>query len=93
MTDDLIYRKDIAERLERVIRYGLPDEDGYHCVSAESVLETVNKLPSAERKAGEWYQGVECSECGWVNEIESGIVGDASKFHFCPNCGARMESD
>lgn len=38
---DLISRKEIIDRLERVIQNGVPSEDGMHPISAETVLEVV----------------------------------------------------
>jgi len=38
---DLISRKEIIDRLERVIQNGVPSEDGMHPISAEMVLEVV----------------------------------------------------
>lgn len=41
---DLISRKEIIDRLERVIQNGVPSEDGMHPISAETVLEVVKEL-------------------------------------------------
>lgn len=40
---------------------------------------------------GEWIDNTCCSECGWINEVEPGFIRDAKSFHFCPNCGKKMD--
>lgn len=45
-------------------------------------------------KHGKWIKddvGVHCSECfcGW--EFLTGIPVEAYRFHYCPNCGAKMD--
>ena len=37
-----------------------------------------------------WYIQIVCSECGW---IKTAIEGHTGQYHYCPNCGARMESE
>lgn len=57
----------------------------------------VNKQYEADMKSlsehgkGKWIEGVQCSECDWINEVESGFIARAN-FNFCPNCGADMRS-
>lgn len=45
---DLIRREEVVERLEIVINYGIPNGNGIHLISAESTLETIKELPTAE---------------------------------------------
>ena len=55
---DYISRQDITNRLEIVIKHGAASEDGEHPISAEVVLETVKRLPSAPVR-----EVVTCGEC------------------------------
>ena len=62
-------------------------------------MSDIRQLPSVAQKSGKWIlldecanSGYYCSEChkklvkeGWSNTVK--------KINFCPNCGARMESD
>lgn len=59
--------------------------------------ELINALPSVTQKSktGHWIldetdNSITCDKCGcliWANDISN---GDA---HYCPNCGAKMESE
>ena len=35
-----------------------------------------------------WYIQIMCSECGF---IKTAIEGHTGQYHFCPNCGAKMD--
>lgn len=35
-----------------------------------------------------WYIQILCSECGF---IKTAIEGHVGQYHYCPNCGAKME--
>lgn len=61
--------------------------------SAMKTIKEIARHPAdvVERKKGKWIDGLCCSECGWVNEAESGFIREAKGFNFCPNCGAEME--
>ena len=57
----------------------------------------IKKAPSVTHKSGKWItlenrfdlgDRVKCSECGQVF-----VVGDDVSRKYCPNCGARMESE
>lgn len=37
-----------------------------------------------------WYIQIMCSECGF---IKTAIEGHTGQYHYCPNCGAKMESE
>lgn len=67
-------------------------------VSLDGIADAVQGLPSVtpqEPKTGRWIldetdNSITCDKCGcliWANDISN---GDA---HYCPNCGARMESE
>lgn len=36
-----------------------------------------------------WYIQIMCDKCGF---IKTAIEGHTGQYHFCPNCGAKMES-
>lgn len=71
---------------------------GLNRTDVKMVMRTPWRIPNAdvvELKRGRWIwddEGYHCSECffhayGNTGEILSG------DYHFCPNCGARMESE
>lgn len=45
-----------------------------------------------KQRIGKWeylcHQNMKCSECGYVIAEE-----DIVEFHYCPNCGAKMEEE
>ena len=50
-------------------------------------------LISAEPKRGKWIwddEGYHCSECFYHAYGETGSIL-SNEWHYCPNCGARME--
>ena len=53
----------------------------------------IEQLPSVTQKSGKWKSTIDgkpiCSECGFVSESEDGYFVS----HYCPNCGAKMESE
>lgn len=57
----------------------------------------IKALPSADPvKRGRWIKddvGVHCSECfcGW--DFLTGVPVEVYGFHYCPNCGARMDGE
>lgn len=60
----------------------------------EQVFDLIDEQPTIEPKRGKWIKddvGVHCSECfcGW--DFFTGIPVEVYGFHFCPNCGAKME--
>ena len=59
---------------------------------AKSEIVQVFSSEQPERKKGHWCD-CWCSECGWSFEVESGFVGDPTRFLFCPNCGADMRDN
>lgn len=77
----------------------LPKVDAVPLEDYKSMESTVNKLTQAlanSEKHGHWlfyeepdgYYHSECSECGqWCDED----VFLKGKWHYCPNCGAKMD--
>lgn len=37
-----------------------------------------------------WYMQIMCDKCGF---IKTAIEGHTGQYHYCPNCGAKMESE
>jgi len=55
----------------------------------DAITDAIDDLPSVtpQQKMGKWVDD-KCSECGWEH------TGDEESLTaFCPNCGARMESE
>lgn len=50
-------------------------------------------IPSAEPKRGKWINDTYCSECGWINIVDSGFIGSVNHYNFCPNCGKKMKGE
>ena len=78
--DDAIGRKDAIIQ----ISWDFPT------LKLPKIKESLGKLPSVTQKYGKWIhfaQSDDCSECGW----STGKYGSPSKY--CPNCGAKMESE
>ena len=93
MMSDLIDRQAaIDAALTFIVEYcgAAFDED-----MQKMLCERLGELPSAEpeQKKGKWIpdkSGIvywNCSECGFASEA----FGADILYHFCPNCGARME--
>lgn len=81
---DLIYREDAKDYARHAMAKGL------------NVLEYLDEVPAADFRSvvrGRWIKPTrvsdsmldECSVCGF----DTG----AYTFNFCPNCGAKMESE
>ena len=100
---DLISRQaalDVLRNLafDYIFQYGEyygEDERQLTIINAEKAIDVIEALPSTEpeRKKGKWIpdkSGIvywNCSECGFASEA----FGADILYHFCPNCGARME--
>ena len=62
--------------------------DKHNRITFEPLEQMINAIPSVTQKSGKWILGInwKCDNCGFV---DSGAHG----FNYCPNCGARMESE
>ena len=82
--DDLISRQAAIDAIRGEIEI-----NGY-----SHVVDVLEQLPSAqpERKKGKWISNspvtMRCNQCTYV--ASDWIVHE---FHYCPNCGARMDAD
>ena len=69
--------------------------DWSNITERRAILLEIDKLPSSEpeRKKGRWIpdkSGIvywNCSECGFASEA----FGADILYHFCPNCGCKMD--
>ena len=95
MSDDLISKQVAIDDAHRQIWYRMNPN------MRERIDTWLVNLPTVqpEQKTGRWefigeeigafnirYQINKCSECGWTNSL-------FIPKNFCPNCGAKMESD
>ena len=97
----------VSEIEENIIKYmkkypnhvGNTDfwEGFYACRNVVLQLDDEEYAPSVTQKSGKWItlenrfdlgDRVKCSECGQVF-----VVGDDVSRKYCPNCGAKMESE
>ena len=69
------------------------DSNGDEWIHYETAL---NEIESIKPKCGHWMiepteepEYCKCSECGYVNLIVE--VFSLDGYHYCPNCGAKME--
>ncbi len=95
MTDDLISRQAVYEVLDSMLDDSL-DSKRNQLVSLDSIADEIAELPSVnpqEPKTGHWKRNetialTYCSECGFGQRID-----EYRTYNYCPNCGARMESE
>lgn len=72
-------------------------EDFRRCLDCDSIIQVIKTAPTIApeslRPTGEWEMGKSgvvyfCSECDmWAFPVE------VRKWHYCPNCGAKMAKD
>lgn len=60
----------------------------------EDMIENAPTI-EPERKTGRWirrpHDGIYCTACGKGWSFMLGAPGDIENYHYCPNCGARLE--
>ena len=83
--DDAISREAV---LKRITQFSTEEGSSVVC---RPLYSDVNNMPSVTQKSGEWDRSCTCSVCGQWRILESEKNG--GKYKFCPNCGARMESE
>ena len=109
MSDDLISRDELLKAIDTwdkfgySARYGLErldkDDIGYvPYIHYDDVIKCIEGMPSVnpqESKTGCWIKtigengitsAIRCSECGFEDNRYM-------LFRYCPNCGAKMESE
>lgn len=84
---DLIDRQMAIDALSAI----LDNPNHAEFLYGDEICKTLQDLPSAER-TGRWeWEGfnIVCSECDYSPCFDS----TEPLYHFCPNCGARMEEE
>jgi hypothetical protein len=64
---------------------------GMHTLTVDETIKAIEGLPSVTQKSGVWDASCTCSVCGEWRILESEKNG--GKYKYCPNCGAKMESE
>ena len=92
MEAEYIKREDT---LNTLLSYGI----GWGAAKVKGIINSIPAADVEERKRGEWIRVTEelgeswmCSECMEEFIPHDGMEEFASYAHFCPNCGAQMES-
>lgn len=73
-------------------------------MTADTLELRINDIPSADVapvRHGRWesFEDVfmetcyECSECGLAFYLADGGTPKENEYHYCPNCGARMDGE
>lgn len=96
LCDDAISRQAVLE-----MAYDMSEIDGEHFTEPWMVVdvEDIQKLPSVkqEPKKGYWirgHHGFGCSNCHKsIEGVWDDSIDDITGTLFCPNCGAKMESE
>ena len=100
--DDYINREDAFNIKNYLKRFGCFGDNGF--VEIEGVLIALSKIPSADVapvRHGRWesFEDVfmetcyQCSECGLSFYLADGGTPKENEYHYCPNCGAKMEDE
>lgn len=90
--DDLISRQAALNELHLLAIEALRKQRRDYCAIIDICSNKIKSLPSVqpEQKMGEWVYGEfdipHCSICG--HDVMPNMVSP-----YCPNCGAKMESD
>lgn len=105
----MMKKEDAIQMLNRLLLYynECPHQDCEKCVEAINMaIDVLEQEPSCRNtrqvdlKRGKWIDvecqiGMQCSECGKMCSEITLRTDMMTKAHwnYCPNCGARMESD
>lgn len=86
--DDAISRKSILKYIDDWWSNSRDD--------IEDLIIYITYLPSVTQKTGKWVLNVHdipiCSQCGYMTPYDR-VIDDYEYGNFCPNCGAKMESE
>lgn len=99
--EDAISRQAVIDSLHSKFADGFDSDRWWNSMS---VLYAINKVPPVNptktgQKTGHWIKMLltdmsdiagQCSECGFIHKF---IGGHTAQYNYCPNCGARMESE
>lgn len=90
--DDAVSR----EEVKKIVDFYTEQYDGIFHVN-----ESIDKLPSVTHKSGKWiaqdihncHTDFKCSECGYIHSFMHLYGEPTADYTYCPNCGAKMESE
>lgn len=97
--EDAVSRDELLKAIDTWDKFGYtetgcfvrePKGDYVPYIHYDDVIKCIKGMPTVTQKSGHWIhfaQGDDCSECGW----STGKYESPSKY--CPNCGAKMESE
>ena len=99
---DYIKREDAIDIVKNLKRFSCFGDDGF--VEIPMVYFELMKVATADVapvRHGRWesFEDVfletcyECSECGLAFYLADGGTPKENKYHYCPNCGARMDGE
>ena len=87
--DDAVSREAVLDTLDRMDK--TLDVDRTVENYKDLLKESYQVLPPVTQKSGKWDSSCTCSVCGKWRILES--EKNSGKYKFCPNCGAKMESE
>lgn len=66
----------------------------------KSIREWIKIIGEQELKTGHWiaideepHEDYECDKCGYTISTYTANIEPHTEFKYCPNCGAKMESE
>lgn len=94
---EYVDREDILRRWNKALQRMVPEDDGKHAISFETIIQFIKEYPAAdvvEVVHSRWKnfrkQGIAvCMNCSFERNLDDNFGRAIS----CPNCGARMDGD
>lgn len=84
------------EAVQKAINCWIGSGEYRYAMSERFLIDRINDLPSVTQKSGKWVLNVHdipiCSQCGYMTPYDR-VIDDYEYGNFCPNCGAKMESE